>query len=303
MGICASDWSDEDGGITTPYGTLHDDEGRQTGSAVTGVGNHAYGGSNGAQSCAVACAGGRNPDDPNDPCVNCGGYGDGLNCYTVLHAPADTVIRFTFTSLNLEGTTNTQYGGTGQTPCGTTCNDPRGCDFVSIYDGPDANSPLLGTFSGNPSVGPSVVTSQEFMYLQFETDNGNCGVAGAVDPGFFGDWEFVEQGEDICHPSAAVLHASHGVLHDDDPSDGVVVPGENTYQSGYGESTEQSEPTGACYCPASCVLRPASRCMLQCLRITLADCPVALTCVTNCVRTQATTWTAVCASGLGRGRL
>jgi len=35
MGICASDWTDADGGITTPYGTLHDDEGHQTGSATT----------------------------------------------------------------------------------------------------------------------------------------------------------------------------------------------------------------------------------------------------------------------------
>ena len=227
MGICASDWTDADGGITTPYGTLHDDEGRQTGS----------GGSNGAQSCAAACANGRT-DDPNDPCRLCGGYGDGLNCYTILHAPADNVIRFTFTSLNLEGTTNPQYGGTGTTPCGTTCNDPRGCDYITIFDGPDQNSPVLGTFSGNPAVGPSVVTSQEFMYIQFNTDNGNCGVAGMQDPGFFGDWEFVEQGEDICHPSAAVLHAAHGVLHDDDPTDGNVVAGDNTYQQGYGDNLD-----------------------------------------------------------------
>ena len=163
-GICASDWTDADGGITTPFGTIHDDEGHQTGTGSTGVGQQGMGGSNGAQSCATACANGRDTNNPNDPCVACGGYGDGLNCYSTLHAPAGSIVRFTFTSLNLEGTTNTQYGGTGTTPCGTTCNDPRGCDYVSVFDGPDENSPLLGTFSGNPTVGPSVASSQVIWY-------------------------------------------------------------------------------------------------------------------------------------------
>ena len=94
----------------------------------------------------------------------------------VIHAPAGSTVRLTFTALNLEGTT--QGTPTGRTPCGTTCNDPRGCDCkcsrslcvffrslkngctdISIYDGGDANAPLLGTFSGNPTVGPSVSSS------------------------------------------------------------------------------------------------------------------------------------------------
>ena len=40
-------------------------------------------------------------------------------------------------------------------------------------------------------------------------------------------WEFVEAGENICDPSAAVLRANHGVLHDDDPTD-VVSQSEYT---------------------------------------------------------------------------
>ena len=109
-------------------------------------------------------------------------------------------MRLTFTALNLEGTT--QGTPTGRTPCGTTCNDPRGCDCkcsrslcvffrslkngctdISIYDGGDANAPLLGTFSGNPTVGPSVSSSGQDLAIYFHTDSGNCGISSVEDPG------------------------------------------------------------------------------------------------------------------------
>ena len=44
------------------HSTIHDDEGFQ---GAQGAGSN----------CAVACQFGRNSDDPNDPCRNCGGYG------------------------------------------------------------------------------------------------------------------------------------------------------------------------------------------------------------------------------------
>ena len=159
--------------------------------------------------------------------------GDNLDCYEVIHAPAGSTVRLTFTALNLEGTT--QGTPTGQTPCGTTCNDPRGCDYISIYDGGDANAPLLGTFSGNPTVGPSVSSSGQDLAIYFHTDSGNCGISSVEDPGFFADWEFVEAGENICDPSAAVLRANHGVLHDDDPTD---VVSQSEYTTGYGNNLD-----------------------------------------------------------------
>ena len=64
-----------------------------------------------------------------------------------------------------------------------------GCDFVSLYDGPDANSPLLGQFSGQPAPDemPVVVSTGQDMFVRFQTDTSNCGIAAAGqtgDPGF-----------------------------------------------------------------------------------------------------------------------
>ena len=51
--------------------TIHDDEGFQ---GAQGAGSN----------CAVACQFGRNSDDPNDPCRQCGGYGDNLDCCKIV---------------------------------------------------------------------------------------------------------------------------------------------------------------------------------------------------------------------------
>ena len=39
----------------------------------------------------------------------------------------------------------------------------------------------------------------------------------AEDPGWFADWDFVENGQNICAPDSAVLRDARGVLRDDDP--------------------------------------------------------------------------------------
>ena len=81
-----------------------------------------------------------------------------------------------------------------------------GCDYVALYDGSDESAPLLGKFSGQPSTLPVVVSSGQDLHIRFITDSSNCGiaVAGQVgDPGWFADWDFVEHGQDICHPDAA----------------------------------------------------------------------------------------------------
>jgi hypothetical protein len=39
---------------------------------------------------------------------------------------------------------------------------------VNVFDGPDEQSPLLGSFSGNPAQLPSVVSSGETMHIRFK---------------------------------------------------------------------------------------------------------------------------------------
>ena len=46
------------------------------------------------------------------------------------------------------------------------------------------------------------------------------------DPGWFGEWTVVDGGVNICHPSTVVLTASHGVLHDDEPSSEIDCTGD-----------------------------------------------------------------------------
>lgn len=41
----------------------------------------------------------------------------------------------------------------------------------------------------------------------------------------FGEWTIIDAGVNICHPSAAVLTASHGVIHDDEPSSEIDCTG------------------------------------------------------------------------------
>ena len=181
------------GVLTAAHGTLHDDE-------RSGV------------DCTHSCNSGG----------NCGvmqygtcqaGYADHANCYTTIHNPDDDgQVKFTFTQMNLELTGCHPNAGPGQ-----GCPE-GGCDYVALYDGSDESAPLLGKFSGQPSNLPVVVSSGQDLHIRFITDTSNCGIAAAGqvgDPGWFADWDFVENGQDICHPDAAVLTDPHGVLHDD----------------------------------------------------------------------------------------
>ena len=179
--------------------------------------------------------------------ANCGsqanaGYADNLNCYTTIHAPTGEQVRFTFTQMNLEGP--------GQQPGCQPCSDPRGCDWVAIYDGTDETAPLIGTYSGHhlgwqagEDYLPTIVSSAQDLHIRFKTDTHNCGIDSSEDPGWLARWDFIENGQDICHPDTAVLRSPHGSLHDDDPAGGVhcnsptacgAVGGDN----GYGDNLD-----------------------------------------------------------------
>ena len=51
-----------------------------------------------------------------------------------------------------------------------------GCDTVTVYDGPDARSPVLGSFSGTDMPAPLVSTGPD-VFIRFQTDTGNAGFA------------------------------------------------------------------------------------------------------------------------------
>ena len=198
---------------TTPHGTIRDDEHTNVNCQANA---QQWGNS---QQCGIGGA----------------GYADGTACYTTIRSPADQQVRFTFTQMNLE----LQGCSAGQPNGG--CPD-GGCDYVEIRDGLTAQSPVIGRYSGelHGAALPSVISSGNGLYILFRTDTGNCGITGTEDPGFckftchlpqatFGsnridrlllctvaDWDFVENGQDICNPDAAVLRATHGVLRDDD---------------------------------------------------------------------------------------
>ena len=114
-----------------------------------------------------------------------------------------------------------------------------GCDFVAIYDGQHNTDPLLGKFSGflQGAALPEVVSSGEWLRVEFHTDTGNCGIDAAEDPGWEAHWDFVENGQDICEPDSAVLRTVKGVLHDDDVVN--VGSGSQTYENpGYGDNLD-----------------------------------------------------------------
>ncbi len=129
-------------------------------------------------------------DDATDEAIDCtlggcngadtgsNGYGDNLDCTKTIQAPADSLITLDFSHIALES--GTACGG---------ANGGVGCDVVTVYDGPDTSSPVLGTFSGNvvperlQSTGPT-------MTVRFQTDTGNFGLSQAGvsdDPGFYAD--------------------------------------------------------------------------------------------------------------------
>eukprot|EP01044_Picomonas_judraskeda_P034518 COSAG03_NODE_14354_length_467_cov_0.975543_2_plen_81_part_01 len=72
---------------------------------------------------------------------------------------------------------------------------------------------------------PSIISTGNSLYIHFITDTRNCGIDGTEDPGWFADWDFVENGQNICEPDSAVLRSDFGVLRDDDPTNGAVGAG------------------------------------------------------------------------------
>ena len=82
-----------------------------------------------------------------------GQYGNSQNFTATFCAPAGQYISFDFTSFN---TANAQ-------------------DFLDIYDGPDINAPLLGSFDGTNS--PGLVTSTLGGCLTFVFSSNNSGQA------------------------------------------------------------------------------------------------------------------------------
>jgi hypothetical protein len=194
MNVCGTETS-----VSSAPGTFYDDQPNIGGSSVdctTGV----------CDGLDATCLGG--------VCTHQNGYGDNLDCGKQVVAPVGNNIRFIFSSLTLE-----------QHP---TCPGPDGaCDWVSVYDGPDATAPLLGEFGGTV-LPPPMVTTSNYGYVHFHTDAGKKGgtatrihlrrlrapgparlglnipharntgnyglhLSGVPDdPGFFIDWSFIE---------------------------------------------------------------------------------------------------------------
>jgi len=79
-------------------------------------------------------------------------------------------------------------------------------DFVYIYDGRDANAPLLGTFTGDMT---DVVTMQDTVtstgrdvFVRFKTDAGNGGINNGQygrRQGFFLEWNSIHDGAECDH--------------------------------------------------------------------------------------------------------
>jgi hypothetical protein len=129
---------------------------------------------------------------------------------------------------------------------GLGCPD-GGCDYVAIYDGASASAKLIAKYSGQPTHLPVIVSSSNTMTIHFQTDTRNCGIAYMKqkgDPGWFADWDFLDNGQNICHPDAAVLTQSHGVLHDDatahvDCSTGICNHADKTHtHNGYSDNLD-----------------------------------------------------------------
>jgi hypothetical protein len=193
---------------TSPHGVIHDQLGDLNCNSAPGGCDHAGNG-------------------------NANGYNDRTNCYTTIHAPVGSQVRWTFTQLNLELTGCNANQPNGGCPAG-------GCDFVKIYDGQSNHARLLGQFSGfQTGVNlPSVISTGEWMRIEFHTDVGNCGITSNQDPGFMGSWDFVSNGQNICQPDSPVLTAHRGVLHDDDVSTGTSYENgvAQQHNQGYGDN-------------------------------------------------------------------
>ena len=84
-------------------------------------------------------------EDGSGPAAN---YQDNSNCSWLI-APDDSVSTITLNFAQF----NTATG-----------------DIVKVYDGSNASAPLIGTFSGTPSVMPAVTTTGPRMFITFTTD-------------------------------------------------------------------------------------------------------------------------------------
>ena len=92
-------------------------------------------------------------------------YGDNLECGKHIQAPAYQSVSLLFTQFNLEANS----------------------DYLRVFDGPDANAPSLGEFTGD-STPPLISSTGRDMFVQFTTDHGNYGITSAgshEDPGFY----------------------------------------------------------------------------------------------------------------------
>jgi hypothetical protein len=176
--------------LTDMHGTLHDDDGEM-----------------GTVDCtALSCGSTDNA-----------GYADNQNCYTTIRAPEGDFVRFTFTQMNLEGPQ--QPGSVWQKPGCQPCTDPRGCDYVALYDGGDESAPLIGTYSGHhlgwngggsgnaEDYLPSVVSSGNELHIRFITDTHNCGIDASEDPGWLGVFSPHMRARSLIHPMAVLCSA------------------------------------------------------------------------------------------------
>ena len=86
------------------------------------------------------------------------GYADNLDCHKTIVAPPGNTISLTFSHMALEA----------GAPCGQA-NGGVGCDVVTLYDGADIYSPVIGTFSGT-DLPAAQVSTQNLMTVRFQTD-------------------------------------------------------------------------------------------------------------------------------------
>ncbi|GJM31471.1 MAG: hypothetical protein DHS20C18_04720 [Saprospiraceae bacterium] len=90
-----------------------------------------------------------------------GNYTDGVNVTTIIEPPAATQITLYFDDFFLE-----------------SC-----CDFVSIYDGPSTDAPLIGSYYGTSLAGTTIMTTGGAVTITFHTNE------SVVYPGFAMRWE------------------------------------------------------------------------------------------------------------------
>ena len=66
-----------------------------------------------------------------------------------------------------------------------------GCDYVEVFDGQESTDPVIGRYSGyrNGADLPSIISTGEWLRIEFHTDTRNCGIQNGEDPGWVADWE------------------------------------------------------------------------------------------------------------------